>query len=472
MSKVAQLFSDLNVINVGLEFFKQDIQKQHAPVTQVSWQPIAGGNKAVIDALDKLAQPEVADKIESANEEAVTRIINSHPVLVGYERAIDVVPGMTKTTILHAGPPVAWEDMNGPMRGAVTGALIFEGLASNLDEAFRLAGSGEITFSPCHEHDCVGSMAGVTSASMYMHVVKNQTYGNIAYTNLSEQMAKILRMGANDESVVERLIWMREVLGPMLKAAMEIGGPIDLRLMLAQALHMGDECHNRNNAGTALLSQALTPRILQTDFTIEQKREVFEFIASSDYFSGPTWMAMCKCALDAGHGVENSTIVTTMARNGVEFGIRMSGMPGFTWFTGPAQKVVGPLFAGYKPEDSGLDIGDSAITETYGIGGFAMATAPAIVALVGGTVGEAIDYSIQMDEITTDTNPNVTIPLLNFKGISSGIDVRKVLETGILPIINTAIAHKEPGVGMIGCGITNPPIECFEKALLAFAKKM
>ncbi|MBR9875325.1 DUF1116 domain-containing protein [Vibrio sp. J1-1] len=472
MSKVAQLFSDLNVINVGLEFFKQDIQKQQAPVTQVSWQPIAGGNKAVIDALDKLAQPEIAAKIEAANEEAVTRIINSHPVLVGYERAIDVVPGMTKTTILHAGPPVAWEDMNGPMRGAVTGALIFEGLASNLDEAFRLAGSGEITFSPCHEHDCVGSMAGVTSASMYMHVVKNQTYGNIAYTNLSEQMAKILRMGANDESVVERLIWMREVLGPMLKAAMEFGEPIDLRLMLAQALHMGDECHNRNNAGTALLAQALTPRILQTDFTTEQKREVFEFIASSDYFSGPTWMAMCKCALDAGHGVENSTIVTTMARNGVEFGIRMSGMPGFTWFTGPAQKVVGPLFAGYKPEDSGLDIGDSAITETYGIGGFAMATAPAIVALVGGTVGEAIDYSIQMDEITTDTNPNVTIPLLNFKGISSGIDVRKVLETGILPIINTAIAHKEPGVGMIGCGITNPPVECFEKALLAFANKM
>jgi hypothetical protein len=472
MSKVAQLFSDLNVINVGLEFFKQDIQKQQAPVTQVSWQPIAGGNKAVIDALDKLAQPEIAAKIEAANEEAVTRIINSHPVLVGYERAIDVVPSMTKTTILHAGPPVAWEDMNGPMRGAVTGALIFEGLASNLDEAFRLAGSGEITFSPCHEHDCVGSMAGVTSASMYMHVVKNQTYGNIAYTNLSEQMAKILRMGANDESVVERLIWMREVLGPMLKAAMEFGEPIDLRLMLAQALHMGDECHNRNNAGTALLAQALTPRILQTDFTTEQKREVFEFIASSDYFSGPTWMAMCKCALDAGHGVENSTIVTTMARNGVEFGIRMSGMPGFTWFTGPAQKVVGPLFAGYKPEDSGLDIGDSAITETYGIGGFAMATAPAIVALVGGTVGEAIDYSIQMDEITTDTNPNVTIPLLNFKGISSGIDVRKVLETGILPIINTAIAHKEPGVGMIGCGITNPPVECFEKALLAFANKM
>lgn len=469
MSKMTSLFTNLNVINVGLEFFKDDINKQQVPVTQVSWQPIAGGNAKVIAALDKLAQPEIAQKIEAANEEVVNRIIKSHPVLVGYERAIDVVPGMTKTTILHAGPPICWEDMNGPMRGAVTGALVFEGLAANLDEAFKLAASGEITFSPCHEHDCVGSMAGVTSASMYMHVVKNMTYGNIAYTNLSEQMAKILRMGANDESVVERLIWMRDVLGPMLKAAMDKSEPIDLRLMLAQALHMGDECHNRNNAGTALLSQALTPLILETDFSIKEKREVFDFIASSDYFSGPTWMAMCKCALDAGHGVEHSTLVTTMARNGVEFGIRVSGMEGFTWFTGPAQKVIGPLFAGFKPEDSGLDIGDSAITETYGIGGFAMATAPAIVALVGGTVNEAIDYSIQMDDITTAKNPNVTIPLLNFKGISSGIDVRKVIETGILPIINTAIAHKEPGVGMIGCGITNPPVECFEKAITAFA---
>ncbi|MDX1301426.1 DUF1116 domain-containing protein [Photobacterium sp.] len=472
MNKIEKLFSNVNVINVGVEFFKDDISKQQAPVSQVNWQPIAGGNAKIIEALDKLAQPEIAERINSANEEAVRRIIESHPLLVGYERAIDVVPGMTKTTILHAGPPVCWEDMNGPMRGAVSGALIFEGLASNMDEAFKLAASGEITFSPCHEHDCVGSMAGITSASMYMHVVENKTFGNVAYTNLSEQMAKILRMGANDESVIERLIWMRDVLGPMLKAAMDKAEPIDLRLMLAQALHMGDECHNRNNAGTVLLAQALTPLILETDFSTEEKRAVFDFIASSDYFSGPTWMAMCKCALDAGHGVENSTIVTTMARNGVEFGIRISGIPGFTWFTGPAQKVVGPLFAGYKPEDSGLDIGDSAITETYGIGGFAMATAPAIVALVGGTIDDAINYSITMDEITTALNPNVTIPLLNFKGISSGIDIRKVLETGILPIINTAIAHKEPGVGMIGCGITNPPVECFEKALITFAENI
>ncbi|MDI3405257.1 YlbE family protein [Streptomyces cavernicola] len=460
---------DLDVVNVGLAMFEQDIAKQGAKVTTLDWTPPGGGKPEILAALDALEVPEVAARIEAANAEAVQRIANSQPMLTGFGRAIDVVPGMTPTTILHSGPPITWDRMAGAMKGAVTGALVFEGLAADLDEAAELAASGAITFSPCHEHDCVGSMAGVTSASMYMHVVHNETYGNTAYTNLSEQMAKILRMGANDESVIERLVWMRDVLGPMLKEAMEIGGPIDLRLLLSQALHMGDECHNRNIAGTVLLQQALAPSLLQTSFTTEQKKEVFDFIASSDYFSGPTWMALAKAALDAAHGIPGSTVVTTMARNGVEFGIRVSGLAGNQWFTGPAQQVIGPMFAGYKPEDSGLDIGDSAITETYGFGGFAMSTAPAIVALVGGTVQEAIGFTREMGEITTAQNPNVTIPVLDFQGIPTGIDVRKVLSTGIMPVINTAIAHKEAGIGMIGAGITNPPVEAFEKAAKALA---
>lgn len=472
MSRIQELFKGVNVVNVGIEFFKDDIVKQGARAVHLDWRPPGGGKPEILAALDRLAVPLVAQRIETANQVAVERIINSHPVLVGFGRAFDVVPGMTKTTILHAGPPIAWERMNGAMKGAVTGALVFEGLAKDLADAARVAASGAITFSPCHEHDCVGSMAGVTSASMYMHVVRNKTYGNVAYTNLSEQMAKILRMGANDESVIARLNWMRDVLGPMLRDAMERGGEIDLRLLLSRALHMGDECHNRNNAGTSLLIQALTPHILETDFSTKQKRQVFDFVASSDYFSGPTWMALCKCALDAAHGIPDSTIVTTMCRNGVEFGIRVSGMAGSTWFTGPAQRVVGPMFAGYKPEDSGLDIGDSAITETYGLGGFAMASAPAIVAMVGGTIDEAIGFSIRMAEITTGENPNVTVPLLNFRGVATGIDIRKVAQTGILPVISTAIAHKEAGIGMIGAGITHPPAECFEKALLAFASSI
>lgn len=469
---MANLFQQtLEVINLGLPQFKDDLDKQGVKVTQLQWQPPGGGNPELIEALSVLERPDIAAQIQQANEQAYRRIIEAQPTLVAYGQAKDVVPGMKDKMLLHAGPPIDWANMNGPMRGAITGAIVFEGWAQNLEEASQLAASGEIEFSPCHEHACVGSMTGVTSPSMYMHVVKNQTHGNYAYTNLSEQLAKILRMGANDQSVIDRLIWMRDVFGPMLAEAMtfcEEG--IDLRLMLAQALHMGDECHNRNVAGTTLLIQKLTPYLLQTSFSNQDKIDVFNFVASSDYFSGPTWMVCAKAALDAAQGVEHSTVLTTMARNGTEFGIRVAGMPG-QWFTGPAQRVIGPMFAGFKPEDSGLDVGDSAITETYGIGGFAMAAAPAIVSLVGGTVDDAMRYSRTMCEITTGPNPNVTIPSLNFMGCPTGIDIRKVIETGILPLINTAIAHKEAGIGMIGAGIVNPPMQAFEKAIVAMASR-
>lgn len=473
MNKIQALFeSELKAVTVGIEFIKDDLETQGVEATQLEWQPPANGNTHLLDLLDKLDNPDLREKIKVANEEAVNRIVNSQPILIGYDQAINVIPGMKKNMILHAGPPISWENMNGPMRGAITGAIVFEGLAENLEEAEKVAASGEIEFSPCHEHDTVGSMAGITSASMFVHIVENKTYGNVTYTNLSEQLSKILRFGANDQSVIDRLVWMRDVLGPMLRDAMKFSKEgIDLRLLLSQALHMGDECHNRNVAGTTLLIQALTPYIVQTDWSKKDQKDVFDFVLSSDYFSGPTWMALCKCALDAAHGIENSTVVTTMCRNGYEFGIRVSGMPGNTWFTGPAQRVVGPLFAGYKVEDSGLDIGDSAITETYGIGGFAMATAPAIVPLVGGTVEEALNYSREMVAITTTKNNNVTIPILNFMGVPTGIDIRKVIMLNKLPIINTAIAHKDAGIGMIGAGITNPPFEAFEKALEAVVEK-
>lgn len=464
---------DLEVINVGLERFTQDILAQGGKSIQLDWAPPALGNEEVLKALAILEKTENMKKITAANQRIFERISSANIHLVGYAPALEVVPGMKKNLILHAGPPITWAKMNGPMRGAVLGAVVFEGLAANLEEAQKVIEAGKIEFSPCHEHQCVGSMAGVTSASMYVHIVENKTYGNMAFTNLSEQLAKILRMGANDESVIQRLIWMRDVFGPILAEAMTfIEGGIDLRLLAAEAVHMGDELHNRNVAGTTLLIQALTPGIIQTSFSVEQQKEVFDFIASSDYFSGPTWMAFCKAALDAAFGVEEySSIVATMARNGTEFGIRLASMAPTQWFIGPAQKVIGPMFAGYTEEDSGLDIGDSAITETFGLGGFSMAAAPAIVALVGGTVADAIHYTQEMETITTGNNPNITIPALNFMGIPSGIDIIKVVQTNVLPLINTAIAHKEAGIGMIGAGITHPPYEAFNQAVIAFSKK-
>lgn len=472
---IKELFgTKLDVINVGLEMFGSDLASQGVSSRQVRFAPPAGGDPRVLEALDYLSRPEIAAKIEAANQLAVERILQSQPVLVGFDQAIHVVPGMKENMLLHAGPPIAYEDMCGAMKGAVTGALVYEGLAKNLEEADTLARSGAIEFSPCHEHAAVGSMAGVTSAHMYVHVVENRTYGNVSYTNLSEQLSKILRFGANDQSVIDRLNWMRDVEGPILKEAMELcraeTGGIDLRLMLSQALHMGDEAHNRNAAGTTLLLQALTPYILRTRFSEKEKLEFFQFVASSEYFSGPTWMAAAKNCMDAAHNVEYSTIVTTMCRNGVEFGIRVSGMQGNAWFTGPAQMVVGPMFAGYTPEDAGLDIGDSAITETYGLGAHCLAAAPATTALIGGTIHDAIDICKRAYEITTAENPNITIPFLNMRGIPTGIDIRKVLEAGALPVIDTAIAHKDAGIGMIGAGITNPPMECFVEAGLALAE--
>ncbi|WP_449276780.1 oxamate carbamoyltransferase subunit AllG family protein [Leucobacter sp. GX24907] len=470
---ISDLFAGTpRVVNVGLEMFVEDLAAQGARVVPVDWSPPGGGDPAVIAALEVLERPENIALIDAANQQAIDRIVSAQPMLIGFERAIDVIPGMTPTTILHAGPPIEFQRMSGPMRGAVTGALVFEGLAADVEEAARLAASGAIDFAPCHEHQAVGSMAGVTSASMFVHVVENATHGNRAYTNLSEQLAKVLRMGANDHAVIDRLVWMRDTLGPVLQQAIAAVGPIDLRLMLAQALHMGDECHNRNVAGTALLAQALAPGIVQADFDADKKVEVLEFIASSDYFSGPTWMATAKAALDAAHGIPGSSVVVTMARNGVEHGVRVSGLEEEGWFVGAAQRVVGPMFAGYKPEDAGLDIGDSAITETYGFGGFAMSAAPAITALVGGTAEDAIEVTHRMGGITVGRNPNVTIPLLDFVGLPTGIDVRSVAASGVLPVINTAIAHREAGIGMIGAGITHPPIEAFHSAVVALAERL
>ena len=464
------LFSQpLNVINVGIAMFSDDLKKQHVEVTQLDWTPPGQGNMQVVQALDNIADSPLADKIAAANQQALERIIQSHPVLIGFDQAINVVPGMTAKTILHAGPPVTWEKMCGAMKGAVTGALVFEGLAKDLDEAAELAASGEITFSPCHEHDCVGSMAGVTSASMFMHIVKNKTYGNIAYTNMSEQMAKILRMGANDQSVIDRLNWMRDVQGPMLRDAMKIIGEIDLRLMLAQALHMGDEVHNRNAAATGLLIKRLLPALLACSLPQEHIQRVVAFITGNDHFFLNLSMAACKAMMDAAANVPFSSMVTVMARNGVNFGIRLSGT-GDRWFQAPANAVEGLFFPGFGVDDAAADLGDSAITETAGVGGFAMASSPAIVKFVGGTPVDATNNSRRMQAITLGGNPAFTLPALNFAPTAAGIDARKVTDRGILPVINTGIAHKQAGVGQIGAGITTAPMACFVAAVRALAE--
>jgi len=413
----------------------------------------------------------VQERIEAANKKVMEIILNGQPTLLDIGVAEEVIPGMTKKTILHAGPPIKWEKMSGPLRGAVIGALIYEGLAVDENEAAELAASGEISYDPCHHHNTVGPMAGVVSASMPVWILQNKTYGNHSYCTLNEGLGKVLRYGAYSDEVIKRLKWMENLLAPLLKQVLKLHGPIDLKTMITQALQMGDEGHNRNRAGTSLLIRELAPYIIQTKFREEEKIEVLKFIDSNDHFFLNLTMPAAKCTLDAAKNIEFSTIVTVMARNGTEFGIRVSGL-GERWFTGPAGIVDGLLFPGYTAEDANPDIGDSVIAETVGIGGFAMAAAPAIVQFVGGTAKDAVNFTLKMYEITVAENNMFKIPALDFRGTPTGIDIRKVVETGILPSINTGIAHKDPGVGQIGAGLVKPPMNCFEDALQAFVEDL
>jgi len=413
----------------------------------------------------------VQERIEAANKKVMKIILNGQPTLLDIGIAEEVIPGMTKKTILHAGPPIKWEKMSGPLRGAVIGALIYEGLAVDEKEAVEFAASRKISYAPCHHHNTVGPMAGVVSASMPVWILQNKKYGNYSYCTLNEGLGKVLRYGAYSDEVIKRLKWMENLLAPLLKQALKLHGPIDLKTMIAQALQMGDEGHNRNRAGTSLLIRELSSYIIQTKFSEKEKIEVLKFIDSNDHFFLNLTMPACKCTLDAAKNIEFSTIITVMARNGTEFGIRVSGL-GDRWFTGPAGIVDGLLFPGYTTEDANPDIGDSVIAETAGIGGFAMAAAPAIVQFVGGTAKDAVNFTLKMYEITAAENNIFKIPALDFRGTPTGIDIRKVVETGILPSINTGIAHKDPGVGQVGAGLVKPPINCFEDALQAFVEDL
>lgn len=408
--------------------------------------------------------------IDHANETAVNRMMSAHPILTGVATARDVIPGMRDNLLLHAGPPIEWDRMSGPLRGAAIGALLLEGLAKDKSSAVAMVEAGEVDFAPCHHHNTVGPMAGVTSASMQVYIVENTEHGNVAYSNLNEGYGKVLRYGAYSDEVIDKLRWMNGEMGPRLADALAGSEGIDLRTLLAEALHMGDEGHNRNKAGSILFLKALAPLLARAVEDRDLLARILQFLGDNALSVLNPVMAACKAMADAAHGVEGSTIVTAMARNGTDFGIRVSGLGG-QWFTAPAEIPAGLYFPGFTSTDANADIGDSTITETAGIGGFAMAAAPAIVTFVSGTPQDALNATLEMYEITAAEHTAFTIPPLDFRGTPTGIDIRMVIELGLTPRVNTGIAHKEPGIGQIGAGLVRPPMAIFEQALYAYAEQ-
>lgn len=456
-----KLNEKLKIINIGLQGFTRAFEDTGADYINLDWKP-PQADPSLLKKIDFLKS---APEVLKANEEAFNRLNGSEPVLVEVRQAKDVVDGLRENVIYHAGPPVDWKNMCGPVKGAVLGACVYEGWAKNIDEAEKLSENGEIKFSPCHHHNAVGPMAGILSPSMYVWVVENKTYGNRAYCSLNEGLGKVLRFGAYDADVIKRLKWMEEVLGPSLQKTLEsCKEGISVSNITAQAIQMGDECHNRNVAATNLLLIRLNRLFLKIFDDTRLILELTEFIGNNPHFYLNLSMAACKAVADTISNLDNSTLVSAMARNGTEIGIRVGGC-GDKWFTANAGIPVGLFFSGYSKEDANPDLGDSTISEIAGIGGFAMAAAPAIVKFVGGTPKDALNYTREMAEITYGPNHKYLIPQMNFMGTPTGLDTVKILETGIAPFINTGIAHKKPGIGQVGAGILRAPMSCFKEAI-------
>jgi len=464
---IKDLFNQpLQVINTGLASFRDNIESSGAEVIQVSWKPSVDVKKedAGIMEVNKA-------KIDEANKKVLEIILTGKPVLTGMSTAIEVIPGMKKDMILHSGPPITWDRMCGPTRGAIIGALIYEGLAGTVEESEKLAASGKISYAPCHEHASVGPMAGIISASMPVFIIQNETYGNTAYCTLNEGLGKVLRYGAFGPEVIEKLRWMEKTMYPVLKKAIEKLGKIDLRNLISQALHMGDEVHNRNRAATSLFYRTIAPAIVETCDDKNDTVKVLNFINGNDHFFLNLSMPAAKACLDAARNVPFSSIAVVMARNGTDFGVQLSGT-GDQWFVGKSPVPDALFFPGFTKDDANPDIGDSAITETLGLGGFAIAAAPAIAQFVGGTAQDAVQYTLDMYEITAGESNAFQIPSLNFRGTPTGIDVRKVIEKNITPFIDTGVAHKNPGVGQVGAGVLSAPMEPFKNAYEGLAKQI
>jgi hypothetical protein len=435
-------------------------------IERIGWRVAEAGGEAALP--EGLASAEV---IARANDEAVGRMQEARPLVVGVATAGDVLPGMGARTFLHAGPPIEWADMSGPLRGAIVGAALLEGLAEDPDDAMRRAQAGEFEFAPGHERGALGPMVGVISSSMPVWVVENDTHGNRAHCTFSDGPGGAFRFGAYGPEVIGRLRWLRGVLAPVVRSALErLPAPLDLRAMNADAVQMGDEVHNRNRAGTAQMLRALAPALLQVDAPRTDRVAALRYIAADHFFYLNLSMASGKATADAASGIRHSTIVTTMARNGTDFGLRVSGA-GERWFTAPSSPVRGLYFPGYDGEDANPDMGDSTITETIGLGGFSMAGAPAISHVAGISAQDALRATLAMYDITWAESTNYRIPALGYRGSPVGIDCCKVVSTGIVPIANTGIAHREPGVGIVGRGIVWPPIAPFVGALEALAQQ-
>ncbi len=417
-----------------------------------------------------MASGSVAERIRAANAEFMAHVARAAPSLVRVRPAREVIPVLNERTLLHAGPPITPERLCGPMRGAILGAALLEGWARTPDDAAKMLDLGQIMLRTTHASNAVGPMAGIISGSMPVLEVRDETLRTTAYCTINEGIGAVLRFGAYEERVIARLRWISAALAPALDTALQDLGGLPLLPLMNRALAMGDEMHQRNVAATSLFFRALAPALAKRGASSDLAR-ILQFVGENDQFFLNIAMAACKAIMDGTQNIPYCTAVTAMSRNGVEFGIRVSAL-GDAWFVAPSPVPDGLYFPGYGAADANPDMGDSAIVETAGLGGFAMAAAPAVAGFVGLTSArDAVAATRAMSEITLGRSPHFKIPALDFEGTPTGIDIRRAVEVETMPIINTGIAHRRAGVGQIGAGVARAPLEAFQNALAAFVER-
>jgi uncharacterized protein DUF1116 len=414
--------------------------------------------------------PDLAVASLDPNRLAVERLCAAEPVLVDVRRAGDVVPGLTRETVLTSGAPLPWSDYVGGQRTAILGAAVFEGMARDLDEAAARFKAGELRVGACHDHGCIGSLAGVYSASMPVVVVENRAYGTRAFCNLFEGTSPArLNYGVWNEAVRENLTALGTSIAPLLGEAVRAAGGIALRPIIKRALHMGDELHSRNTAATLLFTREMFPALLGlAERRRDDIRRLLEYLTASDYFFLRLGMAAAKATADAARGIEGASVVTAMAYNCRDFAIRVSGL-GDTWFRAPLPRVAAKLFAGYTEDDIEFMGGESVINETVGLGGFAQAAAFPLQEYQGGSAEAMVEMNRAMYDITLAEHPEFKIPYLGFRGAPIGIDIHRVVATGVTPVMDVGVAGRQGG--QIGAGVLRAPLACFEAAAAAYARR-
>jgi hypothetical protein len=453
-------------VNVGLAAFGEAVRAQGAEAVDVDWRPPADGDPDAVALLVRLFGAH-RDRIDAANRTAVERFEAAQPRAVTVARAGDVVPVLTGRTLLHSGPPIAWERVCDPQRRAIEAACLFEGWAGDRAGARRLLEAGDVDLQPGNDHRHVGPMTGICSPSMPVWVVQDDAAGVQAFSTLNEGPGNTLWFGVGDDESVERLRFFRDTAAPLLARLLEREGPIDVFGLAAQGLQMGDELHMRSQATGNLLVRKLV-----AGFAALGGEDVARFVAGNHHFFLNLTMAAARCASLAAADVEASSVVTLISRNGTDMAIQVAGMPG-RWFTAPAAPVQDALLReGFTAADAALDIGDSAVIECIGLGGMAVAAAPAVAAFFGGDASEAARRTEEMGAICVARSQRFRVPGLDFAGTPVGIDARRVVELDLAPQITTGVLHAHTGAGQIGAGIAHQPVEPFRAAAAALAEAL